>query len=171
MDEGGQDTGQVSTAELIITTFEEKDLEDLLSEAEISSRKRAIRLLHEPWEHAHKIINAILPDSYMRPHKHEDPHQSETFNSLKGKAHLILFDDNGEVSERVLLEGNRIVKVPINMWHMVVASEPSVLYIVKGQPEGGYNEKTDKVSALWAPEEMTEEGTRYLQDLKHKLGS
>jgi|SRR3990172_223869 len=147
-------------------TLEDKDYDVLLSEAANSARKRAIRLLHKPEEHAHKMINAILPDSYIRPHKHENPHQAESFTSLKGKAELIFFRDKGEIDERVLLEGNKVVLVPVNKWHTIVAQEPCVLYIVKGQPEGGYNEATDKIPAPWAPKEGTEKGEQYLEQLK-----
>ena len=171
MEDGDQkESGGEFVAEGNFIILEDKDYETLLSEAAISTQKRAIRLLHKHGEHAHKMINAILPDSYLRPHKHENHHQAESFTSLKGKAELIFFRDNGEIDERVLLEGNKVVLVPVNKWHTVVTQEPCVLYIVKGQPEGGYNEATDKILAPWAPEELSDEGTRYLQDLKLRLG-
>jgi cupin fold WbuC family metalloprotein len=144
----------------------EKDYDRLLNEAQQSRRKRKALILNENWEHATKMINAIHPDSYVKPHKHENVHQTEAFTLINGSAEVITFNDNGEVKDRIGLGENKIVDIPVNLYHTVVAYEPSVIFIVKGQPSGGYDKELDKVLASWAPEEGQKGSHEYLLSLK-----
>ena len=52
---------------------------------------------------AHRLLNAIEPDSYIRPHRHLDPLKDETFIILKGKLGIIVFDNDGGINEKILL--------------------------------------------------------------------
>ena len=53
-----------------LTTF---DFDALLGEASRSPRRRAIYRLHEHEEPVQRMLNAMLPGTYVQPHKHEAP--------------------------------------------------------------------------------------------------
>jgi cupin fold WbuC family metalloprotein len=117
------------------------------------------------------MINAVLSDSYLRPHKHENPDKLEIFSILKGVAAILIFDDSGKIIECVKLEENgktKIVETPPRTWHtFVVLSPEAVLYEII---EGKYNANTNKKFASWAPdEENLEEAKKYLNKLKIEI--
>jgi len=105
-----EEAAELATSEEVLV-LDENFYDSLISEAYQSSRERALKTLHKPWEHANKMINAILPESYIRPHKHKSPHHSEVFSVLKGEAELIFFEEDGKVSERVLMAKKRRKKL------------------------------------------------------------
>src|SRR5262245_13320139 len=81
-----------------IQTINSKLLDELLQQARISPRRRAILCLHDgDWEHAHRMLNALAVGTYVRPHRHEDKHKGEGFIILRGKLALLIFTDTGEV--------------------------------------------------------------------------
>ena len=49
----------------------------------------------------HEMIIAILPDSYIRPHKH--PGKSEAFHVVYGEVDIVVFEDDGSIREIVSL--------------------------------------------------------------------
>jgi len=143
-------------------------IKEVLQEARESSRKRAMHNLHEPDDTLQRMVNAGLADTYIPPHKHEDPDKLEIFIILKGKVGVIVFDDNGDVKEAIVLgEENKIFEVPARTWHcFVVLSEEAVLFEII---EGKYDAKTHKKFASWAPEENSEGAREYLEKLKNKF--
>lgn len=152
-------------------------IETLLENARRNPRKRFMHTLHRgPWEHAHRMLNAITTGSYARPHKHLDPHKSEAFVILRGKAALVVFDDTGRVEAKqttILEPGGPTIGVDIapGTWHTLVAIEDSVLFEVKGQPDQGYDPEEDKVFAAWSPDEASEVASDYLQRLRRVIAS
>lgn len=147
-------------------------LDELMLQAKNSPRLRAIRCLHRgDWEHCHRMLNALAPGTYVRPHRHDSDHQSESFILLRGKLALLLFDDDGNVEfpqSRILSIENGMFGLDISprIWHSLVALDYSVIYEVKGHPSGGYVQERDKNFASWAPEEGTFEGDNYLRKMK-----
>ena len=152
-----------------VLVFGEEDYNALLLVAEKSPRKRAIKNLHEPWEHVSRMFNAIFSESYVRPHKHENPHSSDTMMAVKGVFTVLIFNDEGGIVNTINIYGERVIDIPPNTWHSVIAKVPCVLYETKGHGVGGYNPETDKVFPQWAPEEGTEESERYLEYLKQEI--
>ena len=69
----------------------------------------------------HRLLNAIEPASYIRPHRHLDPEKDEAFILMNGSLGIILFADNGAVTETVLLSqanGNLAADIPHGVYHL-----------------------------------------------------
>ena len=142
------------------------------NKAKLSMRQRCNYNFHNSYgDCIQRFLNALEPDSYIRPHKHEDPKKTEIFLILKGRVLVIEFDENGQINDHILLDpdnGKKGVELPPKIWHSIIAiREGSVLYELK---EGPYVEETDKIFAEWSPEEGTKEAQEYnkkiLCDLK-----
>lgn len=145
----------------------EDDYKALLLLAGESSERRA-RVIDEPREGVYKILNAVLPDSYIRPHKHKDPHTSNALEALKGVFKVLIFDDEGTVTNINLVYGGRIANIPANTWYSVVALTQCV-FEAKRESEKRHDFQSDKVFAPWAPEEGTPKGEVFLKKLKQKI--
>jgi cupin fold WbuC family metalloprotein len=147
-------------------------LDDLLAQAKAAPRRRTICCFHEgDWEHCHRMLNALTVGTYVRPHRHADPHQSEGFILLRGKLALLIFDEEGslDAANSLILspaEGIYGMDIPPLIWHTLVALEDSVIYEVKGHPSGGYVGERDKSFASWAPAEGDDAATAYLAQLE-----
>ncbi len=155
-----------------IQTITSTLLDELLLRAGQSPRRRAIHCLHDgDWEHCHRMLNALTPGTYVRPHRHDSDHQSEAFILLRGKIALLLFDEEGNVDfhhSRILSPADGVfgMDIPPRIWHTLIAIEDTVIYEVKGHPAGGYIQERDKNFARWAPEEGSPEGEDYLCQMK-----
>lgn len=147
-------------------------LDALLAQAHTSPRKRAIRRLHSgDHEHCHRMLNGLTPGTYVRPHKHDNEHNSEGFIVLRGTLALLIFTETGSVltAQSCVLnaaQGRFGMDVAPHIWHTLVALEETVIYEVKGHPAGGYVETSAKNFAPWAPEEGSTEAAAYLQQLE-----
>jgi cupin fold WbuC family metalloprotein len=133
----------------------------------LSPRKRMNHNFHQPQDVIQRFLNAIEPDSYIRPHQHVNPNREEIFLILKGSGGIIVFDHKGAVEDIHLLDvsmGFWGIDLPGGVYHAIVSIEPgSVFYEVK---QGPYIPNTDKGFASWAPEEGSKEATAYLNHLK-----
>ncbi len=150
-----------------VSVVEAKELEALAELARSSPEKRAMMTLYRiPGE-----INAILPETYIRPHKYINPLQTETLVPLRGIAELVTFSDEGEILQRVLVgrEIAVVAGVETNTWYTLVAHSPFVALEVKVHPIG-YDREKDEVFAPWAPEKGTKEAGLYFENLRQKLG-
>lgn len=147
-----------------------KEIESLSELARSSSKKRAMRTLYRTQgEMPHEVVNKILPESYIRPHKHLHPSQIETFVPLAGIAELLTFTEDGRIDQRILLTHGMVVKVEVNTWHTLVALTPFAAFEVKVHPAGDDKGKGE-VFAPWAPEEGTKEADIYFENFRQKLG-
>ncbi len=135
-----------------------------------SKRSRAIVRYHEHDERVQRMLNAIEPASYVRPHKHEDPDKVEVFVALAGRARVCTFDDEGALESALEISASgpcRGVEIPPRTWHSLVSLEPgTVLYEVI---EGPYAPATHKEFAPWSPAEGTPEGDAFLRRLRVAL--
>jgi len=143
----------------------------LVKEAEESPRKRTIFRFHQHQELVQRMINAIEPQSYVPPHKHERPNKVEAFIILKGKVAILRFDNQGEIIQKVVLdEKGPVYGVDIQPgeWHMMVGlKKHSVVYEVI---QGPYKKETHKKFAAWAPlEENKKEAQLYLEKIREKI--
>jgi cupin fold WbuC family metalloprotein len=152
-----------------IQTITNELLDELQLRARNSPRLRAIHCLHSgDWEHCHRMLNALTPGTYVRPHRHDSDHQSEAFILLRGRLALLIFDEEGNVEfsqSRILslADGMLGIDVPPRIWHSLVALEDAIIYEVKGHPAGGFVLERDKNFAAWAPEEGSTESFAYLK--------
>jgi cupin fold WbuC family metalloprotein len=147
-------------------------LDELLQLARSSPRKRAIKRLHEnDWEHAHRMLNALMPGTYVQPHHHANRYKGEGFILLRGRLAVLIFDEAGQLDEarsRILSVETGCVgmDIPPRVWHSLVALADTVIYEVKGQPAGGYRQELDKEFAPWSPAEDAPEAAAYCQELE-----
>lgn len=147
-------------------------LDELLAKARQLPRKRAIQRLHDDdWEHAHRMLNALTPGTYVRPHRHADRYKGEGFILLRGQMALLIFDESGAVDwahSQILAHSTGCfgMEIPPGVWHSLVALEETVIYEVKGQPAGGYVQDSDKDFAAWSPAEGAPEAEAFVQQLE-----
>lgn len=147
-------------------------LDELIAQARIAPRRRAIKCLHQgDWEHAHRMLNALTPGTYVCPHRHPNEHKGEGFILLRGQLVVLIFDEAGRVNygqSRLLAweQGCLGMDIPPGVWHSLVALTDSVIYEVKGQPNGGYSQATDKEFAPWAPAEGAAGAAAYCRQLE-----
>lgn len=140
-------------------------MDSLIKQAKESPRQRAHFNFHpELNDPVQRLCMAIEPGSYVRPHRHSDPHTWEVLMILCGSLAILVFDDTGKVLERtVLVAGGRIpaAELPQNAWHTLVSLEyGTVVFEVKLGP---YRPITEINSAVWAPLEGTPQAAHYLE--------
>ena len=158
--------------EFRISIVDPEQIEALFSLARFLPRKRAtLTLYRTQGEKTHTEINAILPETYIRPHKHINSPQTETFVPLRGMAELVTFSEEGEILQKVLVGRGAVAvaEVETNTWYTLVALSPFASLEVKVHP-AGYNKEKDEVFAPWAPEEGMKEADIYFENLRQKLG-
>ena len=143
-------------------------LDEVALEAAVSPRRRKNRNFHRANEdQAHRLLNALEPDSYVMPHRHLDASKDETIVVLRGRFGLVLFAEDGVVTDTVLLgaqERNIGVDIAHGTFHTLLALEPgSVFFEAKAGP---YVAITEAERASWAPAEGTPEAGLYLEHLR-----
>lgn len=148
------------------------ELLNSISDNAIASPRR--RMNHNFHQHPNalfqRMLNAIEPASYIRPHKHENPDKSEVFLVIRGKMAVLTFNDEGSIINKAVLEPAgecHGVEIPPCTWHTIISLESgSVAYEAK---DGPYDPIIDKCFASWAPEEESPEASEYLEKLRNTL--
>ncbi len=145
-------------------------IEQLNVEARQAQRLRKNFNYHESFDDPiNRMLNAVEPGSYVRPHKHENPDKREVFLLLQGKMAVVFFDDEGNITEHVVLDNKKNfgVEIPPSVWHTIIALEPgTVVYEIK---DGPYVPADDKNFAPWAPKEGDAKCSGYFQNLLDNL--
>jgi cupin fold WbuC family metalloprotein len=117
------------------------------------------------------MLNALQKNTYVQPHKHENPDKHEVFLILRGKAAVIEFDDSGKIIDHIILDyskGNFGVEIKPRVWHTIIALENgTVVYEIK---EGPYSPINDKNFATWAPKEGDEHCKAFINNLLLQIG-
>jgi len=140
--------------------------EDLLNEldrkARESPRLRTNHNLHEvPEATIQRLAVKLRQGTYIRPHRH--PQRWELGLVLQGRMDLVLFDDEGRLTERITMtpmRGTLAVELPVAQWHSYVCvSDAATFFEVK---EGPYDPKTSSEFAPWAPAEGDAQAAAYL---------
>jgi cupin fold WbuC family metalloprotein len=148
-----------------VTAIGEPLIVQVIAASRESPRRRMVLPLHkDPGAVLQRMLNAVQPGSYIRPHRHAAP-RAETLVLLRGALRFVAFDDSGEVRRAVDLraDGDLGVDIEPGVYHSMVAlAEDSVVFEVKTGP---YDRDTDKMWAPWAPLEDVPEAAAYLQDL------
>ncbi len=132
-------------------------IQNLSFEAKNSERLRKNYNFHDKLsDPLQRMLNAMEPDTYVQPHKHEAPDKREMFIILKGKALVVTFNNTGEIDEYTILDPtteNFGVEIPPKIWHtIIILSKHTVLFEVK---DGPYTPLNDKDFASWAPDEKS----------------
>ena len=152
----------------MITLIDRALLDEVCAEAAASPRRRKNRNFHPRDDHpAHRLLNAMQPDSYIPPHRHLDPDKDETFVVLRGLLGLVLFDDTGRIVRlvKVGVGGTAIgVDVAHGTWHTAIALEDNTVFLEA--KAGPYVPVSAEEKAPWAPAEGEAAVADYLAGLR-----
>lgn len=143
-------------------------LSALTLEAKAHPRRRKNRNFHaDNSAPAHRLLNALEPDSYVRPHRHLDASKDETIVALKGRFGVVMFDAAGRIMEQAVIspEGACVgVNIAHGTFHSIVALDPgSVFFEAKAGP---YVPIVAAELAEWAPSEGDAAAVGYLSGLR-----
>lgn len=145
----------------------DKSLLDRTSaEARKSPRLRMNHNFHrEMSEQVHRLLNAMEPGSYVRPHRHLNPDKEEIFLLLRGRVAVFTFDDAGHITETQIIDplsGVYGAEIAAGVWHCLIVLEPdTVVYEVKAGP---FAPLTAENMAPWSPDAADAEGAREFMD-------
>ena len=151
-----------------LVAFGEELLDEVTEGARESARKRSIVRFHEHGDVVQRMLNALEPETYVRPHRHQVTGKREAFVALRGALLVVRFEENGRPVEGVVVSAEgpvRGVEVPKGEWHSIISLESgTVMYEVMLGP---YDTATHKEFAPWAPpEEDGEASAAYMQSLR-----
>jgi cupin fold WbuC family metalloprotein len=148
-----------------VTAISEPLIAQVIAASRESARRRMVLPLHKDGGSVlQRMLNAMQPGSYVRPHRHAVP-RAESLVWLRGALRFVAFDDTGEVRRAVDLRGDGDLGVDIEpgVYHTMFAlADDSVVFEVKTGP---YDPATDKMWAPWAPPEEAPDAVAYLQQL------
>ncbi len=115
----------------------------------------------------HRLLNAIEPGTYIRPHRHLDPEKDESFILMSGRLAVILFADDGQVTESVVLSRENdtlVADVPSGVYHTAVSLQPGTVFFEA--KAGPYLPLSEAEVATWAPPEGDGAAPGYLEGLR-----
>jgi len=148
-------------------------LHQLTESARTSPRLRKNHNLHPSDEsRCHRLLNAIEPASYIRPHRHLDPEKDESFILINGRLGIILFSETGTVTGTVTLSregGILAADVPSGVFHTAVSLESGTVFFEA--KAGPYLPLVESEIAVWSPPEADDGAAQYLEQLRQLLDS
>ncbi len=143
-------------------------LDDLSHQARENPRLRKNYNLHPSDDFcAHRLLNAVEPGSYIRPHRHIDPLKDESMAMVRGSMGIIAFDEAGNVLlTRILSVGGDAVAVdiPHGSYHTAVSLEKGTIFFEA--KAGPYIPLSEAELAPWAPAEGEAAADAYLARLE-----
>ena len=152
----------------MITLIDDTLLDAVCAEAAASPRRRKNRNFHPRDDHpGHRLLNALMADTYIPPHRHLDPNKDETYVVLRGRLGLVEFDDAGAVMRTLKVgAGGAAIGVDVahGTWHTAVALEDETVFLEA--QAGPYLPLTAEEKAPWAPAENSPEAAAYLAKMK-----
>ena len=152
--------------------IDKKLINDLYDKAVVSERKRMnYDLRTSANDGSQRMLNALLPGSIVPIHRH--PNSNENVLLLCGKLVEIIYDVEGNETERIHLDpsvGNFGCVVPAGAWHTVEVLDPSVIYEAKDGKYGEDGSETfDEYKAKIAPDTSQTSFSNSLGDLKKNI--
>ena len=112
-------------------------LDALTVQAKASPRLRMnLDLRNTPADQSQRMLNALEPGTVMPIHRHQNT--SETVVVLRGKVKWLYYNDQGELTDTILVEADgdiRGLSVPMGQWHSIECLESgSVILEAKDGP-------------------------------------
>jgi len=143
-------------------------LDQIWRQARESQRKRKNFNFHlRESDPANRLLNAVEPESYVRPHRHLDPSKDETIIAVRGSFGVVFFDEHGAVTRSLIIRagGETMgVNIPHGIYHTLVALDSaSVFFEAKAGP---YVPVSVAELAAWAPAEGDLAALGYLEKLR-----
>lgn len=152
----------------MIKTISAAELDQLAITAASAERRRANLNVHTALDASvQRLFISTEPDTYIRPHRHPQAHKWEFFTLLEGKMDLLIFNDAGDITQRILMskEAVRSVEIPPNIWHSYVCLQSGTLALeVK---EGAYIPTAQQDFSPWSAAENSGQATAYLEWMKN----
>jgi cupin fold WbuC family metalloprotein len=102
----------------------------------------------------HRLLNALEPGTYIRPHRHLKATKAETAIVVSGAVAVLIFDDAGAILEKRRLSPagpDRGVEMPAGVWHTFVALEAGTVFFEA--KAGPYEPLSPEELAPWGPAE------------------
>ena len=141
-------------------------LDELTARATASPRARAHHNIHEaasdPVQRFFVVTNR---NSYFRPHRHLA--KSELAMVLRGRFHILTFDEHGKVTARYSVgadTASMAYETPRATWHTLVADTDGAAFLEVKQ--GPYDPATASEFATWAPAEGDAGAAAFLEWLR-----
>lgn len=141
----------------------EQLLDETQAKALQSPRLRMNYNFHERLDDPiNRLLNAMEPGTYLRPHRHLNPAKDEIFLLLRGKVAVFLFDEEGNITEKTILnpkEGAYGAEIKAGTWHgLLVLESGSVIYEIK---QGPFAPLAPENLAPWSPEAEDTKGVAF----------
>jgi cupin fold WbuC family metalloprotein len=151
--------------------IDQKLIDQVSDKAKTAPRQRMNHNFHQsPDDLLNRMLNAMEPGTYVQPHKHENPDKREAFLILRGSILVISFDNDGAITDHVVMSQERGVfglEIPPRTFHTLICLESgSVVYELK---DGPYEVANDKIFAPWAPKEGTPDCFIYIEKILKEL--
>lgn len=134
----------------------------LKSLAQQDQDKRCTMCLHNDVRaHVHEMLNVCPENSYIRPHSH--PFKTETKIVIEGKILLVIFDSDGGIADKFVMDSEGIftVRIDAGIIHTNIPLTDSVFQEIITGPFVG---KDDSVFPEWAPEAGDEESIKKIME-------
>ena len=146
-------------------------MDAVIADARKSPRLRMNYNFHsELSDPVQRLLNALEPWTYIRPHKHTT--KEESFVLLRGTILAVSFNEDGTIRDHAILSASSgIVGIEFeeNCFHMLTSLETgSAVFEIK---EGPFVPHTEGSSAPWAPKEGTPEAKEFLAKVFKELGT
>ena len=146
--------------------IDKKLLDETMEKALESPRLRMNHNFHETLDDPiNRLINALEPDTYLRPHRHKNPDKIEFFLVLRGKVALFLFDDHGTITDHDILDpkaGTYGGEIPADVWHSLLVMESgSTVFEMK---QGPFAPISPENIASWSPSPEDTVGVKQFMD-------
>ncbi len=150
---------------------------ELHGQAKASPRQRQHLNIHASHEAPfQRLFIAFGVDSYVRPHRHHLVPKDETLIAAQGLLGVLVFDDAGQVVQKLKLGTERhaasgvgpVVDMPAGTWHTVLALTPDAV-LLEGKA-GPFDPQGPREFADWAPEEGTAEALVLLRKWRGLFG-
>lgn len=140
---------------------------ELLVQAGSNARKRTNHNIHESAaDPVQRLFIAARLGSYFRPHRHTL--KSEFALVIRGLFDLLVFDDEGRLTERIIIGPGANVfafDMPPNIWHAwIPRADESVFFETK---QGPYDAETAAEFAPWSPVEGAPEVKAFFARLQN----
>lgn len=128
---------------------------ELTIQAVQSPRKRAHYNLHQSLDEAiHRVVMAVEPGSYIRPHRHLTGNKFELFTIFRGRGSVFIFSKDGAILNRIdMTPGGDTAAIELapETWHAFVAWQSGTV-VCEVKP-GPYFPVPESDVAEWAPAE------------------
>jgi cupin fold WbuC family metalloprotein len=155
-----------------IKLINKKILDETSAKAKYSPRHRMNYNIHDDLnDPINRLLNAMEPETYIRPHRHTQPPKNESIILLRGALDILIFDDCGTLIRRESLSvtsGNYAIDIPSDSWHgLIVRQTGTVIYEIKTGP---YHPVAEGDIASWSPDPENKEAVKaYIEAMKSQV--